>query len=218
MLTSRTTLFSRLSAALAVLALSAALPASAQTTTFNFAADTGKTTTFTDTVGGLSATFSSPFDPYIFAVQSSYFSNIAGNILGLGQAGANNVPLDIALSASQSKVSLNFGLNGFDTSTLTITAYSGGLTGTKIGSQNATGSIPGGEFLFPEGSVQFASASPFDTLEITSTAQNLAVGNIQLSAPGNAPVPEAPTPVSLGLLLVLGSATIILRRKKALAA
>ncbi len=182
-------------------ALLAAHPAAAQSATFNFDSDAvGTTTAFTDTNNGLSATFNSPNDPGIFAVQPSFFQNQSGNDLGPGQIGANFVPLNIAFSKSLTSFSVNFGLNGMTTDTFTVTAFSGGLGGTKVGTASASGAIPGNPFFFPEGSLSFQSASPFDTVALTSTAQNFAVDNIVVSAP----VPEASTTVSLGLLLMLG--------------
>lgn len=188
--------------ALAAFAATAvALPASAQSTTFNFDADTlGKSTAFTDTNNGLAATFSSTAGPGAFAVGQSFFSNQSGNDLG-SVVGANGSPLDIAFSKSLTSFSVNFGLNGATNSTFTLTAFSGGLNGTQVGTKTATGTIPGGIFLFPEGSLSFASTSPFDTVELTSTALNIFVDNIAVSAP----VPEASTTVSLGLLLALAA-------------
>ena len=174
-------------AASAALALTGTLarPASAQTATFNFDADAAGTfTSLTDTDNGVAATFSSPLDPFIFQVQQTFFSNMSGNILGPGQVGANFVPLDITFSKPMITLALNFGLVGTATSKFTLTAYSGGLTGTVVGTKTATGALPGGGvFLFPEGSLTFTSASPFDTVELTSTAQNLAVDNLARGCP-----------------------------------
>ena len=132
-------------------------------------------------------------------MQTAFFQNQSGNDLG-AVVGANSVPLDITFSKSLTSFSVNFGLNGATTDTFTLTAFSGGLNGTQVGSKTATGTIPGGIFLFPEGSLSFQSASPFDTVALTSTAQNIFVDNIEV----NAPVPEASTTISLGLLLALG--------------
>lgn len=196
--------FRTLGATLAVLALTGAaiLPASAQSATFNFDADAaGKATAFTDTNNGLAATFDSTAGGGAFMVQPSFFSNQSGNDLG-AVVGANGVPLDITFSKSLSSLALNFGLNGFANSTFTVTAFSGGLNGTRVGSTTASGTIPGGIFLFPEGSISFAGASPFDAVELTSTAQNIFVDNITVRV--SAPVPEASSLVSLGVLLALG--------------
>ncbi len=192
-----------LGATLAVLALTGAaiLPASAQSAVFDFTGDTaGTATAFTDTNNGLAATFDSTAGQGAFMVQPSFFQNQSGNDLG-AVVGASSIPLDITFSKSLASLSLDFGLNGPTNSTFTLTAFSGGLGGTQVGSKTATAAIPGGIYLFPEGSLSFAGASPFDTVELTSTAQNIFVDNIAVSAP----VPEASTMVSLGLLLMLGS-------------
>ena len=142
-------------------------------------------------------------------VQTAFFQNQSGNDLG-AVVGANSVPLDITFSKSLTSLSLDFGLNGFATDTFTLTAFSGGLNGTQVGSKTATGAIPGGIFLFPEGSLSFVSTSSFDTVELTSTAQNIFVDNIEV----NAPVPEASTTISLGLLLALGAVGVVLTARK----
>ena len=198
-------------AAFAVLAITgAALPASAQSATFNFDADAdGTATSFTDTNKGIAATFSSTAGQGAFMVQTAFFQNQSGNDLG-AVVGANSVPLDITFSKSLTSLSLDFGLNGFATDTFTLTAFSGGLNGTQVGSKTATGAIPGGIFLFPEGSLSFVSTSSFDTVELTSTAQNIFVDNIEV----NAPVPEASTTISLGLLLALGAVGVVLTARK----
>lgn len=197
--------------ALAALALTgAALPASAQSATFNFDADTlGKSTAFTDTNNGVAAAFSSTSGPGAFAVGQSFFSNQSGNDLG-SVVGANSSPLDITFSKALTSFSVNFGLNGFTTDTFTLTAFSGGLNGTQVGTRTATGTIPGGIFLFPEGSLSFQSATPFDTVALTSTAQNIFVDNIVV----NAPVPEASPAASLGLLLALGAGGLAWQARK----
>ncbi len=60
-------------------------------TIFNFDNDTfGTMTTFTDTVNGLSATFSSPPSPGAFSIQQSFFDTLTGNVL----ITPNTVPLD----------------------------------------------------------------------------------------------------------------------------
>jgi hypothetical protein len=68
---------------------------------FDFEADSvGTATQFTDTIGGLSATFSSPADPGGFVVQPTIFQALNGNVLGdPGPVGANNIPLDINFSS-----------------------------------------------------------------------------------------------------------------------
>jgi hypothetical protein len=156
----------QLHTALTLLALAAlSVPASAQTATFDFANDLpggGKTTTFTNTSNGLSATFISPFDPFIFQVAPSILKNTPGNMLGPGQVGANFVPLDIVFSEPLQSISFNFGLNGFASSTLSLATFSGGAISAVAGTLSGTagdsfgpvkGTIPGGIYLFPEGTV-----------------------------------------------------------------
>ena len=76
------------------------------------------------------------------------------------------------------------------------------------------------DFIIPGGTAagdynaQFDMYGGADTSADTALAATPATFHITVQ---NAPVPEASTTVSLGLLLVLGSATLIVRRKKALA-
>lgn len=204
-LTQITTAFAVLTVACLV-----ARPAQAQTAVFNFDSDTvGTTTTFTDTSQGLSATFSSPNDPFIFAVQPTFFQTLSGNILGPGLPGANYVPLDITFSRPVTSLSLDFGLNGPAGATFSLSAFSGGLGGTPIGSAQAAGAVPASGF-FPEGAISFQSASPFDTVALTSTAQNLAIDNLQIPA---APEPSSLTAFALGLGM-LGLTGLIFKARK----
>ena len=203
-------------------------PVSAQSATFNFGGDivdgVGKLTTFTDTNNGISAQFSDQYDPNIFQVEASFLKNVTGNVLGPGQSGANFVPLDILFSQPINSISLDFLLNGFDTSTLTVATFTGGVInpdGTLGGTAAGTaipvrGAIPGGNYQYPEGFISFTSASGFNAVEVTSTAQNFAIGNIQVFAP--AAVPEASTTLSFSVLLLLGaSGWVVSTRRRAVA-
>lgn len=186
----------------AICALSAGASAS---TIFNFDGDSpGTSTTFTDTVSGLSATFSSAADPGGFVVYSSMFETLTGNVLGdPGPAGQDNLNLDVAFSSELDAIVLDFATSDFITpSPLTLSAYQ---NSQLVGSTTTSGMFLGG-FFFPEGEVAFNGAN-FNNIVISSTATDFAVDNINVNA-----VPE-PGPLSLvtvGLVfLVAGS----LRRK-----
>lgn len=157
---------------------------------FNFDSDSlGTSTSFTDTVNGLSATFSSAADPGGFIVYGSMFDALTGNVLGdPGPAGANGIALSIAFSNNLSAVALNFATADFGSaSPLAITAYE---NSTEVGFVTATGSVPAG-FTFPEGEIAF-SGKIFNDIVVSSTAPDFAVDNISATV--------APEPVASALL------------------
>jgi hypothetical protein len=167
-------------------------------TVFNFDGDSlGTSTSFTDTVDGLSATFSSAADPGGFVVYASMFNTLNGNVIGdPGPAGANGLALAINFSQNIGALTLDFATADFGSpSPLTLTAYE---NSNLVGSVSATGNVPGG-FLFPEGQVSF-NGGTFNQLVVSSSAPDFAVDNINATA--------APEPAPLALfgasLLALG--------------
>jgi hypothetical protein len=145
-------------------------------TIFNFDGDSlGTSTTFTDTVGGLSATFSSPGDPGGFVIYPTIFDTLTGNVLGdPGPAGLDDLSLTVAFSQDLSAVSLDFATSDFNAaSPLTLTAYQ---NAQMIGSIQAMGTVPDG-FFFPEGQIGFSSGA-FNRIVISTTAPDFAVDNI----------------------------------------
>jgi hypothetical protein len=192
-------IFSRtLKLLVAACALGAAASAS---TVFNFDNDNlGTATTFTDTVDGLSATFSSTADPGGFVLYPSFFETLTGNVLGdPGPAGLDGLSLDVAFSGELNAVTLDFATSDFGTpSPLTISAYQ---NSQLVGSIDATGMVPA-NFTFPEGEITF-QGSPFNNIVISSTATDFAVDNIAAS------VVATPEP-GLFPLLAFGLAVIAL--------
>jgi|SRR5579863_3585951 len=184
--------FSRIQLFFAVFALCTAARAS---TVFNFDNDSlGTSTSFTDTVNALSATFSSAADPGGFVVYSSMFETLTGNVLGdPGPAGQDNLGLDISFSNELNAIELDFATSDFITpSPLTLTVYQ---NTQLVGSTTTSGMFLNG-FYFPEGEVAFDGAN-FNNVVISSAATDFAVANITVSS-----VPE-PAPLSL-LALGLG--------------
>jgi hypothetical protein len=181
---------------LAAAALSAAANAS---TTFNFDGDNlGTSTNFTDTVNGISATFSSSADPGGFVVYPSFFETLTGNVLGdPGPAGQDNLTLIISFSQNISAVVLDFATSDFITpSPLTLTAYE---NSTSVGSNTQSGQfLPG--FTFPEGEIAF-DGTIFNQIVISSTATDFAVDNISV-IPANAPEPTSCALLGAGLLAI----------------
>ena len=193
-----------------VLAVGAISATAKAATIFNFDTDNlGTSTTFTDTVNGLSATYSSNADPGGFVIYSSMFETLTGNVLGdPGPAGQDGLSLDIAFNGELNAIELNFATADFTTpSPLTLTAFQ---NTQQLGSTTSTGMFLNG-FVFPEGEIAFDGAN-FNNVVISSTAPDFAVDNITVvsSNTGVSSVPE-PDPLSLiGIgsgFLVLGSWT-----------
>jgi hypothetical protein len=165
-------------------------------TVFNFENDSpGTATNFTDTVNGLSATFSSAADPGGFVVYCSIYETLTGNVLGdPGPAGLNNLGLSINFNGNLSAVTLDFATSDFSVpSALTLTAYE---NSKLVGSASASGNFLQG-FTFPEGEIAFDGGT-FNQLVISSTATDFAVDNIAVIS--SAPEPAVPALVAFGLL------------------
>jgi hypothetical protein len=173
-------------------------------TVFTFDSDiTGTAPTFTDTVGGLSVTFTSPSDPNGFSIGPSTFSTLTGQILADGPGNASPLPLTLTFSAPLTNISLLFATNSGAGVPLFLNAYSGGAGGTLVGTASASGSIPPG-FGFPEGSLSFGGAV-FDTIVLSSTAIDFAIDDVSATL--------TPEPGSWGTAaLGLGFIALLYRR------
>jgi hypothetical protein len=172
-------------------------------TIFNFDNDSlGTSTTFTDTVNGLSATFSSSADPGGFVIYASMFETLTGNVLGdPGPAFQDNLALNIDFSQDLSAIDLDFATADFSTpSPFTLTAYENSVL---VGSATSTGQfLPG--FTFPEGEIAF-SGDIFDQVVLSSTSSDFAVDNIDVAP--NVAIASTPEP---GTLCLLGIGLIFL--------
>ena len=185
--------------AAAVIALGLSCRLSAATVTFNFDSDaTGKATAFTDTVGGISATFTSPADPGGFAIFATFFQSLTGNVLlDPGPAGLNNLGLAIQFSTPLTLISLNFATNSAAGVLLNLSAFNGA---SLVGSSSASGIIPAG-FTFPEGILSFAGG-PFDRVTLSSTALDFAIDNVTVTSAVPEPAPLFPVLATLGALII----------------
>jgi hypothetical protein len=165
---------------------------------FDFDTDApGTSTTFTDTQGGLSATFSSSADPGGFVVFPSMFETLTGNVLGdPGPASASNIALDVSFDKNLSAITLDFATADFVTpSPFTITAYE---NSKLAGSGTSTGEfLPG--FTFPEGEITFEGGN-FNNIVLSTPSADFAVDNVQVLV-ATAPEPGTLTLFAAGLFL-----------------
>jgi hypothetical protein len=186
-----------------------ACAAASASTIFNFDSDNlGATTGFTNTVNGLSASFSSTADPGGFVVYQSIFETLTGNVLGdPGPANMDNLALSVNFSANLAAVTLDFATADFSTpSPLTLTAYQ---NSKLIGSVSSTGQFLSG-FSFPEGEIAFAG-SPFNRIVISSSSPDFAVDNIAVAT-----APEPAACALLGIALVALGVPALRRRRAAI--
>lgn len=161
----------------------------------------GLTDPFVIPVDGINVSFASPA---VFSIGNSFFSSLTGHMLFDADPIVGN--LVIGFSSPVQDVSLNFALNTGVGPALVLQAFSGGIGGTLVGSASVVGIVPIG-FSFPEGLIGLSGVA-FDTLRLSTTAQDFAVDNIRF-------INAVPEPTSF-LLLGTGGLGLIetLRRRK----
>lgn len=168
---------------------------------FNFDGDPiDRGTEFSDTSNGISATFSSPGDPGGFGVQQSFFSNLTGNVLiDPGPAGLDRLPLTIRFSSLMNTVDLDFAVNATSAVPLTLRTFSDDAT---VGTVAAIGPLRSTDSQAGEGHISFHEAS-FNSITLTSDANDFAVDNITVAETSSAPEPASFW--LLGLTMALAS-------------
>ncbi len=149
---------------------------------FNFDNNSvGTYTSFTDTVGTLSATFFSPSDPGSFVVipasANLFQSPMSGNVLeDPGPLGYPFVPLFILFNQPVVGVSLDFATDG--TSPLVLSAFN---NGAFVGQASAVGSVPNGG-IFPQGTISLSGA--FNMIVLAdAVAPYFAIDNVTATTP-----------------------------------
>jgi hypothetical protein len=155
-------------------------------------------TPFTDTIGGLSATFESSGDPFAVGNGGSFFSfTFNDQFTLLGPAAI--VTLTVSFMPDLSSVSMNFG-------TVSATAFnlSAFENGTLVGTASVTGARQG--FTFPEGIITF-NGGVFNSIQLTTSAQGFAIDNLSVD-------PAVPEANSLWLFLSGAAVMFVCMRRR----
>jgi hypothetical protein len=172
--------------------------------TFDFeAAALNTPTPFSQSNGGVTATFTSPDGANLFSVTTTFFSTLTGHVL-LDQNGTPD-RLAIGFNQSLSTISMSFATNG--AGPLTLAAFFGA---NPVGSVTLAGAVPPG-FTVPEGIITF-TGGPFDNVLLSSTALDFAIDNITVRTVSAVPEPAAVALVATGLL---GLVPVLRRRARA---
>ncbi len=163
-----------------VIGLSASLASAGTVFTFDDLAP-GTYTTFTETIGTLSATFISPTDPGSFTVVpaslNSFQSPMSGNVLeDPGPLGAGFLPLYVIFNQVVNSVSVDFATAS--SSTFLLGAFD---NGNFAGLSSATGTVPNGG-IYPQGSISLSGA--FNILVFAdATSPYFAIDNLSVTTP-----------------------------------
>jgi hypothetical protein len=167
-----------------------AIPLYADSVFLNGDVPLGTSTTFSDTNNGITAIFSSSADPGGFTITGS------GSLFDPGPANVSNIALDIGFDTSLDSFSADFVLDG--PGTFDLSAYSGGLSGTLVG----TASESSGS------SISFAGGV-FDTVVLTSpSTPYFEIANVDVTA-------GVPEPSYALIFPVLGFGFVMLNRRRA---
>jgi hypothetical protein len=182
-----------------IVSLACAPAIQADTLIFNFNGDpTGTPTPFTNSVGLLTATFSSSGDPGGFEVFPSFFETLTGQVLlDPGPAGDNNLTLSILFNYSATAITLDFATLSATGVPFDLSAYNGAML---VGAATATGSIPGGPFVYPEGAIAFSGASFSEVVLSAPAATDFAIDNIAVATSIPEPATWTLTLAAAGIL------------------
>ena len=153
-------------------------------------------TPFSQSVGGVTAAFSSDQDPGGFEVDTSFAVTFAGQIIDTNFASATlATQLVINFSTPIAGISLPFLTDG--AGPLSLQAYADAFPpGTMpVGSTSISGTIPPFPAVFPEGVISFAGADFSSVLLTDVNDPAFAIGALTVTLPT-----AVPEPAGLGLL------------------
>jgi len=162
--------------------------ANAKTAAFDFEDQAfGATTALISTQNGLTASFASPADPQGFQLTGAFYKTLTGNYLASpGPDFVTGNTLTITFSQAVRAISLMFATDTDPALTLV----------TDRGfAASATGTAPGGAFLFPEGVLTYRGGY-FRSVTLSSNALSFAIDNVTATVPE----PSAFALIGLGLL------------------
>lgn len=150
-------------------------------------------TPFSLTEDGLTASFTSPDGGIFFIVPATFFPpDLTGNVLFAFDPDPHT--LVVQFDQDVEAISLVFALNTEDETVMfSLQAL---LDGSVVGTASATGTIPS-PFLFPVGTISF-SGTTFDTLVLTSTADDFSIDILQVTLD----IQTVPAPATLALLAI----------------
>jgi hypothetical protein len=209
--------------------------ASANATVINFSfsdslADAGTPTPLTVSAGGVDANFSSSPDANGFFVllNTGTSFSFSENVLISESAESLDITFSQPLSSFTADFATETAAFAFDgtppgpsdTGTLDLTALSGGLTGTTVGSTSATATTVADDsalagYTFPEGTISFSGAT-FDSLILSDSSDPaFALGSFQVTTAPQTSVPE-PAPLALFGAGLAALALIGYRRRRRL--
>jgi len=147
-------------------------------------------TPFSVTENGLTASFTTPDGAIFFIVPSFFPPDLTGNVLFAFDPDPHT--LIVQFDQDVEAISLVFALNAEDeTAMFSLQAL---LDGSVVGTTSATGTISS-PLLFPVGTISF-SETAFDTLVLTSTAEDFSIDVLQVTVDTQA----VPAPATLALL------------------
>jgi hypothetical protein len=181
-----------------LLMLLSGLAANAESITFDFEdVPLGRVTSFTETKGGIVATFTTT-DPSGLDVYQNSGSFFPPPFMGHAVENGTGFPIIVTFSMPLESASVDFAMDNLQgISTLfTMKAYSGGTGGTLLATSGTLGTPPA-PLGFPQGTGTI-SALGFDTLVFSGPQPGLAIDNLTVSTA----VSAVPEPGTLSMLLI----------------
>jgi hypothetical protein len=175
----------------------------------------GTPTPFFDTNNGVTATFTGSIsDGFIVQSANQFQGFVGGNNLYQQDPPYTFITLRIGFSGPQASTAFNFALNGTSNATLTLTPF---LAGSAVGSPFTVGSSLSSDGVYSLGSLAFNPGLDFDSFELSSNVEAIALDDLSVSPAEVSGVPE-PAPVALLLFGMAGMLGLVRHRQQRAAA